>query len=111
MVVVLRRGQVDELQKDLKFVSASTDGYLYQWTLSRSELQRETLLKLRPSGKPLMQPATPAAVEEDLADTPMAKVPASATCVDFNKVRRGVVDAGSLKKRKERHTGASPILN
>lgn len=42
--------QVDEAQKALQFVSISSDGNVYIWTMNKSELTHETLMKLRMVG-------------------------------------------------------------
>jgi hypothetical protein len=39
--------QVDEAQKALQFVSISSDGNVNVWTMNKSELTHESLMKLR----------------------------------------------------------------
>ncbi|KAG2499404.1 hypothetical protein HYH03_002978 [Edaphochlamys debaryana] len=67
--------QVDEAQKTLQFVSISSDGNVNLWTLTKSELIPECLMKLRvvKAGEP---------TEED----PMATGPAGGCCMDFCKM-------------------------
>jgi len=64
--------QVDELQKSLQFCSISTDGQVILWTLSKSELQHEVIIKLRAPG------ATPG------PDGPVSMV-SGGCCMDFCK--------------------------
>ncbi len=66
---------MDEAQKALQFVSISSDGNVNLWTLTKSELIPECLMKLRvvKAGE---------SPEED----PMASGPAGGCCMDFCKV-------------------------
>ena len=72
---------MDELQKSLQFVSVSLDGVVVLWTLAKAELQRELLMRLV-----VQQQA--AAEGTDGAAAPSST--ASGTCIDFNKVQRGL---------------------
>jgi dynein intermediate chain 1 len=42
---------VDDAQKALQFVTISSDGCINIWTLNKSELTHEFLMKLRKEGK------------------------------------------------------------
>lgn len=80
--------QADELQKDLQFVSISSDGRVTLWTLSKAELLQEVLMKLQHQP----QEAVASAVNGHGAtlsnraenDTPQSRV-TGGTCMDFSK--------------------------
>eukprot|EP00201_Polytomella_parva_P000559 CAMPEP_0175076480 /NCGR_PEP_ID=MMETSP0052_2-20121109/22753_1 /TAXON_ID=51329 ORGANISM="Polytomella parva, Strain SAG 63-3" /NCGR_SAMPLE_ID=MMETSP0052_2 /ASSEMBLY_ACC=CAM_ASM_000194 /LENGTH=591 /DNA_ID=CAMNT_0016345629 /DNA_START=118 /DNA_END=1893 /DNA_ORIENTATION=- len=71
--------QVDESNRSLQFISTSSDGIINLWTLSKSELVPECLMKLRTVAKDL---ATGEVTEEAAA----TQGPAGGCCMDFNKM-------------------------
>ncbi|PNH05389.1 Dynein, intermediate chain, flagellar outer arm [Tetrabaena socialis] len=68
--------QVDEGSKALQFVSISSDGSVNLWTLTKSELIPECLMKLR-----VVQEGA-----EPSEDDPAASGPAGGCCMDFCKM-------------------------
>lgn len=74
---VARVAQVDEANKALQFVSISSDGNVNLWTLTKSELVPENLMKLRV-----------VKAGDAFEDDPMANGPAGGCCMDFCKVRK-----------------------
>ena len=69
--------QVDELQKSLQFVSVSLDGVVVLWTLAKAELQRRLVVQQQAAAEGTDGAAAPSST-------------ASGTCIDFNKVQRGL---------------------
>ncbi|EFJ48219.1 hypothetical protein VOLCADRAFT_81277 [Volvox carteri f. nagariensis] len=67
--------QVDEAQKALHFVSISSDGNVNLWTLTKSELIPECLMKLRV-----------VKAGETSEEDPTASGPAGGCCMDFCKM-------------------------
>lgn len=63
-------GQVDEAQKALQFVSISSDGNVNVWTMNKSELTHESLMKLR-----VVSAAAAAAKVSRQGAAPMRKLP------------------------------------
>ncbi len=74
--------QVDELQRALQFVSISSDGSVVLWTLTKSELQKERLMRLQPAP----QQEQLQAVVTEAADEHSGLANAGGLCMDFNKV-------------------------
>ncbi len=82
--------QVDEAQKALQFVSISSDGNVNLWTMNKSELTHEPLMKLkvvRQAGR-----GEPLPGEENGTSVVMSI--AGGCCMDFCKVRRAADRAG-----------------
>ncbi len=68
---------MDELQKALQFVSTSSDGRVMLWTITKSELQHECIMRLN---------APTAAVGRDDGEDETAAGVSGGTCLAFNKV-------------------------
>jgi len=89
---------VDEAQKALQFVTVSSDGCVNIWTLNKSELTHEFLMKLRKEGSGLGKEggsgaeggssrdasAGGLAAEEEAAAAGVSGL-AGGCCLDFNK--------------------------
>uniref|UniRef100_A0A7S3VNJ3 Anaphase-promoting complex subunit 4 WD40 domain-containing protein n=1 Tax=Dunaliella tertiolecta TaxID=3047 RepID=A0A7S3VNJ3_DUNTE len=81
--------QVDDAQKALQFVTISSDGCVNIWTLNKSELTHEFLMKLRKEGSGLgkeggAENKDTATAEEEAAAAGMGGM-AGGCCMDFNK--------------------------
>ena len=79
----LHPSQVDEAQKALQFVSISSDGNVNLWTMNKSELTHEHLMKLK------VVQAGPKGQAEEAAggeDGSAASSAAGGCCMDFSKV-------------------------
>lgn len=74
--------QVDELQKALQIVSISSDGYVLLWTLNKSELTHEVIMKLKMDKSETG--GVVAAMPEAEEDTHVAGT-AGGCCMDFSK--------------------------
>jgi len=71
--------QVDETQKVLQFVSISSDGNVNLWTMNKSELTHESLMKLK------VVHATNGAAAETEEDSSVSTSTAGGCCMDFCK--------------------------
>lgn len=69
--------QIDEAGKQLEFCSVSTDGFIGQWTLTKSELIFEEVMKLRTVSR---------LGEPQVDDSTNLGGLAGGCCLDFNKV-------------------------
>lgn len=74
---------MDEAQKALQFVSISSDGTINLWTMNKSELTHEVLMKLTMVPKKGEQAS---GQEDDSAA--LGNMPAGGCCMDFCKVSR-----------------------
>lgn len=74
---------MDEAQKALQFVSISSDGNVNLWTMNKSELTHEHLMKLK------VVKAGPKGQAEEAAggeDDSVSSSTAGGCCMDFSKV-------------------------
>ena len=72
--------QVDETQKVLQFVSISSDGNVNLWTLNKSELTHESLMKLK-----VVRGGANGAAAEAEEDASVSTSTAGGCCMDFCK--------------------------
>ena len=80
----------DELQKTLKFASVSTDGDVILWTLAKSELQPERLMRLQAPGAAACgagEAGQDAVAAAGAAPAAGAKHVVGGVCMDFSWVR------------------------
>ena len=83
---------MDDAQKALQFVTVSSDGCVNIWTMNKSELTHEFLMKLRKEGSGLAakdgaeakEPGAGLAAEEEAAAAGVGGL-AGGCCLDFNK--------------------------
>lgn len=91
--------QVDELQKALQIVSISSDGRVLLWTLNKSELTHEVIMKLKLDKS--TEPGAATANADADEDTHVAGT-AGGCCMDFSKGQDHIylvgTEEGSLHK-------------